>query len=189
MILSSKVAVHFAYELIQGSGLMKKHRTVFARCKASLHLLYLRILRIRATPREIALGFALGVFVGCLPITPFQSIVVIGLAFLCKANKVAGVLGTFITNPLNIIPFYFLFWYIGNHIFPMQTTVKLDFAHLSLHDLLNQGTGFFFQMCLGGLTLGIPLSLCTYFILYALLERYRKRRTKKRLSSTHSTRM
>ncbi|MDD5669514.1 MAG: DUF2062 domain-containing protein, partial [Candidatus Omnitrophica bacterium] len=58
--------------------------------------IYLKIFRINDTPRKIAFGFGLGVFLGILPGTgPVASVIV--AAFL-HANKAAALLGSLITN-------------------------------------------------------------------------------------------
>ncbi|HCO12075.1 MAG TPA: DUF2062 domain-containing protein, partial [Desulfonauticus sp.] len=66
--------------------------TLFYRLKRYVRYWYLRILRIRAHPHKVALGLALGVFVGFLPIVPFQIVTAVSLAFLVKGNKLAAAL-------------------------------------------------------------------------------------------------
>lgn len=67
------------------------------------HLLYYwrRMLRLRATPHEVALGCAAGVFAACTPFLGFQMVLAVALAFLLRVSIPAALLGTFIGNPLS----------------------------------------------------------------------------------------
>ena len=60
-----------------------------------------RILRVRATPHEVALGCAAGVFAACTPFLGFQMALAGALAFLLRVSIPAALLGTFIGNPLS----------------------------------------------------------------------------------------
>ena len=68
---------------------------------------YLRFIRLRGDPSELALGMALGVFTGMMPIMPFQIAVAVALALFFKGSKITAALGTWISNPLN---WYFLYY-------------------------------------------------------------------------------
>jgi len=69
---------------------------------------YLKLLRLKGDPHDLAMGMALGVFAGTLPALPFQSALAIALALLFRASKITALLGTWISNPLN---WYFLYFY------------------------------------------------------------------------------
>ncbi|MGL4722819.1 MAG: DUF2062 domain-containing protein [Desulfovibrionaceae bacterium] len=145
-----------------------------------LYLLYLRIIRIRAEPREIALGLALGVFIGSLPIIPFQTIAVVILAILFKASKIAGFLGTFVTNPVTMLPFYLLLWYVGSFFIPHAVGENINMSDLSLENLIAQGPNIFLAMMLGGIIVGLPAGIVTFFTIKPLLEKYKKRRNERK---------
>jgi len=74
--------------------------------KRRARYLYLRLIRLKDDPKELALGMAIGVFVGILPVVPFQTIVAITLALFLKTSKVTAAAGTWISNPLN---WYFVY--------------------------------------------------------------------------------
>lgn len=54
---------------------------------------YERLLKIRGEPNQIALGFALGLFVGMSPTMGFQIVVAVSLAALLKWNKISTAIG------------------------------------------------------------------------------------------------
>ncbi len=60
-----------------------------------------RLMRVRATPHEIALGCACGVFAACTPFLGFQMIIAGLIAALLRVSVPAALIGTFIGNPLS----------------------------------------------------------------------------------------
>jgi uncharacterized protein (DUF2062 family) len=64
---------------------------------------------------KIALGLAIGVFCGMIP-GPLQMISAIALTLLWRVNLPMALIGTFLTNPLTIVPIYMLAYAIGQSI-------------------------------------------------------------------------
>jgi uncharacterized protein (DUF2062 family) len=60
-----------------------------------------RLLRLRATPHEVALGCAAGIFAAFTPFLGFQMLIAGALAFVLRVNIPAALLGTFAGNPLS----------------------------------------------------------------------------------------
>jgi uncharacterized protein (TIGR03546 family) len=147
----------------------------WTRFKRTIRFNYLRIIRLKASAHSIALGMALGIFVGFLPIIPFQTVVVLTLAFLFRANKITAGTFTFISNPFNMPIFYYMLFVVGNFLLSFQG-VNFDPNHLAMKELIAQGWEIFLIMCVGGVILGIPSSLLTYFLGRRMILAYRKRR-------------
>jgi uncharacterized protein (DUF2062 family) len=61
---------------------------------------------------KIALGLAIGVCCGMIP-GPLQMISAIGLTLYLRVNLPMALIGTFLTNPLTIVPIYMLAYAIG----------------------------------------------------------------------------
>ncbi|MFK4764914.1 DUF2062 domain-containing protein [Desulfobaculum sp. SPO524] len=136
---------------------------------------YLRIMRLGATPHCIALGLALGIFIGFMPIVPFQTVAVLTLAFIFKGNKIAAALGTWISNPIDLPFFYYGLYLVGRWVLPFDGP-GFDPKHLEMSQLIATGWELFAMMVTGGLLLGIPASIATYFITRRMVVGYRKRR-------------
>lgn len=66
-----------------------------------LRYFWRQVLRLRATPHEVALGFAIGVFVACTPFIGIQTVLACALAFVFRVSMPAALLGTFVGNPLS----------------------------------------------------------------------------------------
>jgi hypothetical protein len=70
-----------------------------------------RVVNLRASPHEIALGCALGAFVSMTPLLGVQTFLAIIFAFLLRASVPAAIAGTFIGNPLSW-PFIWVSTYV-----------------------------------------------------------------------------
>jgi uncharacterized protein (DUF2062 family) len=78
-----------------------------------LRYLYIRFIRIRATPEQVARGMAIGLFIGMTPTIPFQMLLAVFVSSLFKENKIAAALGVWITNPITALPIYLFNFKIG----------------------------------------------------------------------------
>ncbi len=61
----------------------------------------LRLMRLKASPHQIALGGAAGVFAAFTPFLGAQMALAAALAAVCRASVPAALLGTFVGNPLS----------------------------------------------------------------------------------------
>jgi len=134
-------------------------------------------LRITGDPKEIALGFALGIFIGMTPTMGVQIPLSIFAAALLKWNKVSAAMGVFITNPLTA-PFVYGITYAVGAAFmaPAGGEVlpgSLDFG--GLISLIRHTPRVLWTLTVGGLILGIPLSVVSYYLsLHAIIRHRRK---------------
>ncbi|MDD3310819.1 DUF2062 domain-containing protein [Pseudodesulfovibrio sp.] len=140
---------------------------------------YLRLMRQNSSPQNLALAMALGMFIGALPIIPFQSIVVIALAFAMRVNKLAAWLATCYSNAATMVPFYYFLYLVGSAFTPFH--VAFDPARLEMKQLLSAGWEVFAVMFTGGLVFGVPASVLTYFVSLYLIRGYRRRRALRQL--------
>lgn len=143
--------------------------------KRAIRYNYLKIMRLKASTHAIALGLAIGIFVGFLPIIPFQTVVALALAFVLRGSKIPAAVGTWISNPVNLIPFYTMLYYVGRWVMPMEAP-ELDFSNLALESMIQQGWGLVVVMFTGGVVLGIPGAFITYVLTFRAVNRYRQQR-------------
>lgn len=66
----------------------------------SLKYIGLRLMRVRATPHQLALGFAVGVFAAITPLVGVQMLLAGLIALALRVSFTAAMLGTFFGNPL-----------------------------------------------------------------------------------------
>jgi len=149
------------------------------RAKRWMRYWYLRLMRQNSTPQNLALAMALGMFIGALPIIPFQSIIVIALAFVLRVNKLAAWLATCYSNAATMVPFYYFLYVVGSAVTPFH--VAFDPNRLEMEQLLSAGWEVFAVMFTGGLAFGIPASAATYFLTLYIVRGYRRRRALRQL--------
>ena len=137
----------------------------------------------------------MGAAIASTPTMPLHTFITIAVALLLRVNVVAALLaGTVISNPLTIVPQYYLVWKIGNSIFPGQ----LSWARIQniLHQIEEQGILASLEilrsvgwdtikvMLTGGILLAIPVGLLSYFLArWFFLSIRRKRREKQLLNN------
>ena len=155
---------------------------------------YLRFISLRGEPRDLALGMAMGVFCGMLPIIPFQTALAVTLAIFFKGSKITAAVGTWVSNPLN---WYFLYSYsykLGTTLLRIPEQKKVfsafiesiqagdRFIEVAGH-ALGAGATFVTALILGGVVLGIAFASPAYFIflpLFKFLKTWRKKRKARR---------
>ncbi|MBU2643414.1 DUF2062 domain-containing protein [bacterium] len=129
---------------------------------------YKRFIQIRGTPREIALGFALGVFVSMSPTMGFQIAIAVFLAAFLKWNKIAASLAVFITNPFTAPFIYSLTYFVGAKILKLEKIFEIP-EELSIGvalAMLEKTPKIFAAMTIGGIVVGIPLTIVSFILVY-----------------------
>jgi uncharacterized protein len=139
-----------------------------------------KIMRLKASPHSIALGLAIGIFCGALPIMGIQSIAAAPLALLFRANIPASLLGVWWTNPVTFIPIYYLEYLLGGFFIPGGGMGYQEFygrfSQLSdLEGIGDLGLDLFLPMTYGSIPLGIFLGALSYGSMFKILERRKAR--------------
>lgn len=135
---------------------------------------YARFLKIRGTPREIGLGFALGLFIGFSPTMGFQMLLGAFLASLLKWSKIAAVIGVQITNVVTAPFIYGGTYFLGAKILGIEKPLRLtkDLGLEQLISLLRQAPELLVAMTLGGFIIGIPTAVLGYLIAFRIVGKY-----------------
>ncbi len=142
---------------------------------------YLKFARLKGSPRELALGMALGIFAGLLPILPFQIALAVALALLFKSSKITAAIGTWISNPLN---WYFLYLYtykVGAFVLGVSgkdalfSKIMVSIRHaegpLAIAAQISQaGTTMVASFITGGIVLGIAFAVPGYFVFFYIFR-------------------
>jgi uncharacterized protein (DUF2062 family) len=140
----------------------------------SLKKVYERFIKIRGDPRNIALGFALGLFVGMSPTFGFQTAIAIFLAALFKWNKISAAAGVWITNPITTPFIYGMTYLAGAKILGMNKANNpiAEFNIEAIGQILYKAPGIFWSLTVGGVVLGLPLAVVGYYFSYKVIGRY-----------------
>lgn len=150
-----------------------------------------RMLRARATPHEIALGCAAGVFAACTPFLGFQMALAVLLALLLRVSIPAALAGTFIGNPLSWPAIWSASYLSGAYVLGLDPadagetiSHSVDALGRSLltptpqafHAALVNLTPVFMPLFVGGLLVGLILAAGSYYPTRRAVGLFQKRR-------------
>ncbi len=80
---------------------------------------YLKFLRLKGDPHSLALGTAIGVFIGITPSMPLHTILIVMATVATRSSTIAGILASFLVcNPVTYVPQYYLSTIVGNALTP-----------------------------------------------------------------------
>ena len=136
-----------------------------------------RFRNLEGDPHTVALGVAIGVFIGITPTIPFHTVLAVALAFLVKGSKTAAAIGVWFANPITIPIFYYLNYKVGSLL--LGISASFDFKTHSLLEILRIGTDVTIALLLGGVVVGILPGIITYFIILKIIKTMKNRRTDK----------
>jgi len=155
----------------------------------------LKLLRLRGTPHSIALGGAIGIFIGITPTIPLHTITILGLTLLTRTSFIAGfTTSVLVCNPLTYVPIYFFSLVIGNTLTPYHLSwaringvleVVLSDATLQerISTLLSLGYEAVTVMLVGGTVLALPFGIGGYYLIHFLVMSFRRKRRAKHVLS------
>jgi len=115
------------------------------------------ILTLDDTPHSVALGTAIGIFIGMTPTVGIQMILVMVFAYLTRPffsfNRVAALITVYLSNPLTVVPIYWFDYKVGT-LFIAGNATRDEFAQiLHYHGLI----GWWNSLCALFVDVGAPL--------------------------------
>lgn len=149
-----------------------------------------RIARGHGTTHEIALGAAIGIFVGMTPTIGLQMIIAAAVATLVGANRLSAVLPVWISNPATMFWIYGTNYAIGRLLVggPELSRFLEEFNQVNEADglftamgyVLDLGLSIQLPLWLGSLVLGTVFAVPTYYLTHCGIDTFRARRTRRR---------
>ena len=154
------------------------------------------IFKLRGSPKAIAGGLALGMFIAFTPTIGLQVILAALFATIFNLNRASAIIAVWVTNPVTIpIIFTFNYW-VGRMIIsgpPVSEVAKslLDFVKLmasfDIWEVMGQFLAFMqlgkevlIPLTIGSILVGSCVAVVTYYISISTLEVYLARRERKR---------
>jgi uncharacterized protein (DUF2062 family) len=150
--------------------------------KRSLRYFWLKFSRLQGSPRKLAWGMALGVFIGMTPTMPFHTVLALSLAAFFRISPITAYLGIWIMNPLTMAPIYVGSYKIGKLLLSGVGCLRFpeNYDYHSLLQLLWRG-GLALQV--GGLIIALPPAILSYFLTLWAVQRYRQRKAAEKAAS------
>ncbi len=147
----------------------------------SFRYLIKRVLRLSASPRKIAAGFAAGAAASFTPFIGFHFILSFVLAYILRGNMLAAALGTAVGNPLTF-PFIWTSTYkVGLYIMDLEDKPLPSLGDKLDHSMLSQSLESIWPilkpMLIGSIPLGLVAGVFFYFVILGSVSTYQKART------------
>ena len=154
---------------------------------------YLKFLRLQGDPHSLALGVAIGLFVGITPTIPLHTALIIILAWPLRGNILAALIAaTAISNPITWLPQYYFSWRLGNWLLPGRLSWDRTQALLGLFTsdtefsqcltpLRQLGLEAVMVILLGGVLLAIPFTCAGYILSFKFFSALRKKKLEKHI--------
>jgi len=150
----------------------------------------LRFKRLGGDPKSLAMGTAVGIFIGITPTVPLHTVAIIGVTLLMRVNTIAALISaTIVSNPLTFVPIYYLSWKIGNFLLPGRLTwerlqevlevITSESFLVSLKTVSNLSINAVLVMMIGGILLAIPPTLVSYYFSLRFFIKVREKRRRK----------
>lgn len=153
------------------------------------------LLSLKGSPQQIALGLAVGVFVGFSPFWGMHMLIAAALATLLGANRPAAVAAVWLSNPLTVVPLYSLTYRVGHVFVPgehkdsiavlLRRVVVADGVPWwdlieRLRIIFRVGEEILIPLTIGGLLLGTFFGVVSYVVCRLLLTLLRRKKRRNR---------
>lgn len=168
--------------------------------RAATYVLH-RMRRLPDTPERICIGIAAGLYVSFLPIWGLHFISAATVAWICRGNILAALLGTFYGNPFTFPLIAGSALETGHWLLATDSRISMGATLHAIgvaggefwHNILTPFTGeaahwarvaevfhdVYLPFFVGGLVSGLPVAVATYYIHLPLIRAYQNMRKKR----------
>ena len=130
------------------------------------------------SPRQIALGAAIGIFVACSPFIGLQAWIALPIALIVRANRLSTLGFTLLANPFTMPILYTAEGLLGRYILGITHPLPSgDFSNLP--GFLALGTEILMAVLVGFVVIGVVSAVITYLVtlnLAVVMKRKRRQR-------------
>lgn len=130
-----------------------------------------KILNADVNPREIALGFVLGMWLGLTPVTTLYAAVIVLLFLVLRCNLTSVILAFAIFKPLSLLVFDRISEPIGYYLLTREN--MQEFWHKLVNAPILSFANLNDSMVLGGIVLGWILAIPVYLLIRWTIIKYR----------------
>lgn len=154
---------------------------------------YLKFLRLKGSPKALAMGTAIGIFVGLTPTMPFHTVLILTASMLTRSSGIAGIIVSWIVcNPFTCFPIYYIALKVGNMVTPysldwshIETLLSLVVSHSSFAEIWQAFAKLGYEaitiLVTGGIILAFPASIIGYYYSLRLFTKIYEKRQRKKL--------
>ena len=140
----------------------------------------IKLLKEHHDPHGIALGVAIGSFIGILPVYGLHTILcVIALFLIPRANKLAILLGTNISLPPTVPTITWTAYDIGRILLINKHYPPLSWEYLKSFKI-SRISEFYYPLFIGSVVLGLLVAVVLYLISRIIADQLRKKHALKK---------
>jgi len=137
---------------------------------------YGRFISLKGEPKTIAIGMAIGVFIGVTPTIPFHTAMIVLLCFIFRQNLTSAIIGSWIiSNPVTIPLFYVSEYQLGRYLL-RSDPFPIAFTDYLLWNIVKKGWHVAVPLLTGGIIIASFFAVLAYFITHRLVLTVRKSR-------------
>jgi len=145
--------------------------------KNKLRQFHDRFISLQGEPEAIAMGLAIGIFIGVTPTIPFHTALIILACIALGQNVSAAYLGSWIiSNPVTIPILYYTQYTLGTHLLGIDRAA-FALADYSMSAILDTGAHIFAPMLIGGLVMAPFFAVPAYFLTRRFIRIIRGKQT------------
>jgi uncharacterized protein len=145
--------------------------------KNKLRQFHDRFISLQGEPKAIAMGLAIGVFIGVTPTIPFHTALIILACLAFRQNVSAAYLGSWlVSNPVTIPILYYAQYELGAHLLGMDRDT-FALADYSVSAILDMGAHILVPMLIGGLVMAPFFAIPAYFLTRRFIRIIRGKQT------------
>jgi hypothetical protein len=135
---------------------------------------YDRFFRLHGSPKQIAWGVALGLFVAMSPTMGLQMAIAISVAAFFRISKLAAAAAVWVTNPATAPVIYWFNYKLGAEL--LGYPVNAHFLSNPCWEIFwHAGRHVVVSVTLGGIITGIAIALPSYFVVLAMVQTAREK--------------
>lgn len=136
---------------------------------------YERFISLKGEPKTIAMGMAMGVFIGVTPTIPFHTALIVVSCLIFRQNIASALLGSWIiSNPLTVPLFYVSEYQLGRYLL-RSDYFQIVFTDYSIWNVVSMGWRVAVPLLTGGIIVALFFALPAYFITYRLVLTVRRK--------------
>src|SRR3989339_375004 len=132
-----------------------------------------KLIHLHNSPKEIAMGFAIGAFIGVFPTFGLGGIMAVGICALFRLNYISAIVGSvIIMNPVSTPLFWALSAALGSLIFSADAQlVKEAIRNGSVFGSIGKITYIYLT---GNIIVSSAVAVISYFLVKSLVQKRRK---------------
>ncbi len=145
---------------------------MFVRFRARLQ----NMLQIDASPKKIAMSFAVGVFIGFSPFIGLHTLLGLLAAYIFRLSRAATVTGVFITNPISLVPIYTFCIWLGMVILGVDMSdviLNIDWKSMTLVTMSVELEALLLPFFVGTFVSGVIGAFISYYLVRIYVQRER----------------